>query len=103
MVSLWIRSKFPEFAEAMEPQYDSFGLFRELNTMGKVHFDQPAARTKTIFDILRSLPFRVSRLQLKQALQSFHAELEQLFSSHPEPVGGYNLRGYALYGWYLLV
>jgi hypothetical protein len=41
----------------------------------------------------------VARRQCIAEMPEFTGELEGLFGTHPEPAGGYPLRGMALYGW----
>jgi len=103
LASLWIRQHFPEYAEALRPNpavnNDNHGLLREFNEGGAIAFADPDERTKEIYRILRSMPVRITRGELVQRVPSFRDELEAVFVTHPEPKGGYALRGMALYGF----
>lgn len=56
-------------------------------------------RPHEIYDILLALPDRISRKELLESLEpEEHERMERVFSSHQEPMGGYEARRVALYG-----
>jgi galactokinase len=103
LASLWIRQHFPEYREVLRPNpeitNDNNGLLREFNVGGDIGFDSEEERAREIYRVLQSMPIRVSRSALQRHLPEFQRELEALFVTHPEPAGGYALRGMALYGF----
>ncbi len=103
LASLWIRQHFPEYQNALRPNpeitNDNNGLLREFNEGGAIPFTSREDRTREIDRILRSMPERITRKELLRRMPEFHRELGAVFVTHPEPVGGYALRGMALYGF----
>ncbi|MBI4335632.1 MAG: hypothetical protein HY589_03145 [Candidatus Omnitrophica bacterium] len=103
IAALWIRHHFPEYRQALAPDFaktrDTYGLLREFNQGGKIEFSSEAERVRAMCSVLRSIPERVTRQQLLDTMPEFAIELDGIFKTHPEPAGGYNLRGYTLYGW----
>eukprot|EP00462_Mataza_sp_D1_P006878 CAMPEP_0175125898 /NCGR_PEP_ID=MMETSP0087-20121206/3556_1 /TAXON_ID=136419 /ORGANISM="Unknown Unknown, Strain D1" /LENGTH=368 /DNA_ID=CAMNT_0016407755 /DNA_START=255 /DNA_END=1358 /DNA_ORIENTATION=+ len=99
IAALWARTKFPDFSQALQSRFDDFGLMRELNSGGNVVFASASDRAAAVYRVLLSMPELASRALLREALPDCETQLDALFASHPEPEGGYNLRGYALYGW----
>jgi galactokinase len=102
LASLWIRHHFPEYRDSLRPRpgqtNDTYGLLREFNKTGQIHFDNENKRTKEIYRVLKKIPQRITREELFTEMNEFKGELEALFATHPEPDGGYRLRGMALYG-----
>ncbi len=100
LACLWIRHHFPQHEEALRSYSpaEPYGLLRELNSGGRVPFQSEEQRTREIYRILGSMPREIGRAQLLAGMPEFVKELEALFATHPEPKGGYHLRGMALYG-----
>jgi galactokinase len=100
--SLWIRHCFPEYKTELTPDpeknNDDNGLLREFNRLGKIQFVDAHERAKAIYRVLAAIPERVTREQLLTAMPEFHEKLKVIFVTHPEPAGGYALRGMVLYG-----
>jgi len=51
-----------------------------------------------IYKVLRALPERVKRDELLRRFPDRREELTTLFETHPEPSGGYRIRGVAMFG-----
>ena len=99
---LWIRHNFPEYRAHLqydpENKKDVYGLLRQFNQTGRIDFKSENERDAEIYRILRNIPQRITREELVAEMPEFGKELEGLFVTHPEPDGGYHLRGMALYG-----
>jgi len=83
---LLIQEDFPQFADRLEHLRD-------------VSADHLGVGLADIYDILRALPERATREQIRQRLQGRHEDkLTEYFATHDEPPGGYELRKVCLFG-----
>ena len=73
-------------------------MLRELNRRGRFRFRSDASRAEEVYRILKIMPQTITRRELIARMPEYDHELAKLFTSHPEPTGGYRLRGMALYG-----
>ncbi|MEN8254926.1 MAG: galactokinase family protein [Verrucomicrobiota bacterium] len=83
---LWLaRKNFPQYAEKMEH-------LRDINpkTLG---VDEAG-----IYRILKSMPDRISREEVRELFPEKTEELEHLFRSHGAPADGYRVRQVCMYG-----
>ncbi len=82
---LLIRRHFPAYANRLDH-------LRDLNptTLGVEDIE--------IYNVLRFLPERITRAQLRQLLPEHREELHRIFRSHQEPPEGYPVRSVCLYG-----
>ncbi len=105
LVSLWIRHHFPELSDDMT-YYErvqktpplaadkAVGYLGELLPGGR----RPQSETR-LYEIIRSIPERVTRQELLDTMPEFAPLLESLFGNHNEPKGRYRLRDGAVYGF----
>ena len=63
-----------------------------------VNEENLGVNTAYIYDILKSLPLKISRGDCLTELPERTDELEEIFRTHEEPVDGYNVRGVCLFG-----
>ena len=83
---LWIKSMFPEYAEKIV-------WLRDVSTRN-LGVDLPR-----IYELIRSLPVKISRKKLKNNIsEKYSEELDAILSNHREPAEGYKLRQRALFG-----
>ncbi len=102
LASLWIRHHFPEYRDCLlsraEPAGAAYGLLREFNSTGRINFDGESQRAKEIYRVLKKIPQRITREELRTEMPEYRRELAALFITHPAPAEGYRLRDMALYG-----
>ena len=82
---MWLLNRYPQFVPRVK-------RFRDLN---------PATLSISLFDfyrMLKALPVRATRAELRLALSTQKDDLERLFREHAEPPKGYDLRGVTLFG-----
>jgi N-acetylgalactosamine kinase len=83
---LWLaRKSFPQYAEKLEH-------LRDINP------DRLGVSEPEIYRILKSLPDRISREEIRTLFPEKADELEHLFRSHNEPPDGYRVRQVCMYG-----
>ena len=83
---LLIQEGFPRFADRLDHLRD-------------VNADHLGVGLADIYEILRALPERATREQIRQRLQGKHEDkLAEYFATHDEPPGGYELRKVCLFG-----
>jgi len=82
---MWFLSRYPRFVPRLK-------RFRDMNpaTLGVSLSD--------FYRLLRALPMRVTRVDLRNVLAAQKEDIERLFREHTEPLEGYGLRGVALFG-----
>ena len=83
---LWIKSLYPEYTQKLV-------WLRDVNTR---NLKVDLAR---IYEILRSLPEKITREELRTRIsEDYQEELDAILSNHREPREGYKLRQRALFG-----
>lgn len=80
-------------------QQQSFPELRSgLRLLRDLDEEQLGINTSRIYQMIKSLPEAISRLDLRQMVSDEHHDrLEELFASHAEPAGGYRLRDVCLF------
>jgi len=82
---MMLKQKFPLIREKVQ-------YFRDLN-------QQKLGRDETwLYEMLKSLPIRIQRVQLLNQLKDEADTLIELFRTHDEPTEGYRVRGVCLFG-----
>ena len=80
-----IRRRYPRFSEKLK-------RLRDLNPRSL------GVSLSEFYSMLKSLPMRATRDELRQVLTANAEETERLFREHMEPADGYAVRGVALFG-----
>ena len=83
---MMIKEKFKEYA-------DKITYLRDVNP------ENLGVDVAEIYELLKALPERITRSDLKKLLpQKYHQRLKELFSTHDEPPQGYKVRQVCLFG-----
>ena len=77
--------KFPHLEESVQ-------YLRDLNT------EYLGVDESQLYEMLKSLPVRMNRAQLREQLPQEAEKLKELFRTHDEPKDGYRIRGVCLFG-----
>lgn len=83
---MMIKEKFKGYA-------DKITYLRDVNP------ERLGVDTAEIYELLKALPERITRSELRRVLpQKYHQRLEELFSTHDDPPQGYKVRQVCLFG-----
>ena len=80
-----LKKHFPQFASQLQHLRD-------------VHSDNLSVPPSQIYRMIKTLPERISRVEVKRQLPGQAEALGHLFHSHDAPIGGYRVRGVCFFG-----